>query len=438
MNNSAEAISTGPQDEFEDQARRSGLVLPARRPGRVRDVAVIVAVLIIVSVGIGEATGWMNFQPASSGPPGLFGHQACVSQAGQDVRLQGALSEDSDPALTGSLAELTNQFAGSYGGCVAIGYPTASASSGLSALVSRQADFAVLESSPTASGLSDLPAVADVVPIGLSSVSVVYNIPGQIGALNLDGSVLASIYQGSISEWNAPAIAALNPGVNLPADLKITAVHRADASPLNTAFTGYLAAANASWSSVVGVGAQVAWPGGVSAPSSSAMIGDIANVSGALGYVGTGASLPEGVASASLENPAGNFVGPETQGVSAAATALANETTSAGANWTGISLLDAPGGASYPLSYLDYLVVYQDLGRSYGTQLSLVSAQWELTFLWWVLTDGGYVTAPQGFAELPATTISASQLILEKVTYDGKSVLETTEGSETGGETGEF
>ena len=43
-----------------------------------------------------------------------------------------------------------------------------------------------------------------------------YNLPGVSGGLKLDGPTLAGIYLGKITKWNDAAIAALNPGVNLP------------------------------------------------------------------------------------------------------------------------------------------------------------------------------------------------------------------------------
>jgi len=43
-----------------------------------------------------------------------------------------------------------------------------------------------------------------------------YNLPGFMGTLKLNGTVLAEMYEGKITWWNDPAIAALNPGVSLP------------------------------------------------------------------------------------------------------------------------------------------------------------------------------------------------------------------------------
>ena len=66
-----------------------------------------------------------------------------------------------------------------------------------------------------------------------------YNVPGINGRLRLNGAVLANIYLGTVTNWNAPGIKALNPTMNLP-DLKITPVYRSDGSGSTYAFTDYL------------------------------------------------------------------------------------------------------------------------------------------------------------------------------------------------------
>jgi len=57
--------------------------------------------------------------------------------------------------------------------------------------------------------------------------------------LKLDGTTLANIYLLKITRWNDAAIAALNPGVNLP-DQAIIVVHRSEGSGTTDTFTDYL------------------------------------------------------------------------------------------------------------------------------------------------------------------------------------------------------
>ena len=79
----------------------------------------------------------------------------------------------------------------------------------------------------------DLPMV--VGPIAFS-----YNLSG-VGKLVLNADVLAKIFQGKITTWNDPAIAALNSGVTLPST-KITVFYRSDDSGTTENVSKYLKA----------------------------------------------------------------------------------------------------------------------------------------------------------------------------------------------------
>lgn len=438
MNGASDAgpSESAAQDEFAAQARRAGLVLPTRRRLRLWEVAAITAAILLLSVAVGVATGWMNLRPNTEGPPGLFGPSACSGQPAKSV-VTGTIDPESDPTVPASFSEITQQFERSYGSCVQIEYGSSGSGAGLTAIGSRSADFAVLSSAPTPSQLALLPDPVYVMPEGVASVSIVYNLPILSEPLRLNGSILAGIFSGAIVSWNDPRLAALNPGSDLP-DLPISVVVRSGATPLNLALSSYLAEANRSWNSSVGTTSSPAWPVGTSVSSGTSEMESVANASGTIGYLATGTALPTGVAVSSLENPAGNFTAPVPSSVTAAAVSSSAQVNAEGGNWTGSSLVNAPGNASYPLAYFTYIVVYQDMGHAYSGSVSIVSAQWDLTFLWWAATDGGYLTESLGVNLLPAGLLAATEGTLEKVAYDGTSVLEGSEGSESGGETGEF
>src|SRR5439155_14828429 len=106
------------------------------------------------------------------------------------------------------------------------------------------------------SGMIQFPTVigGDVPVVNLREIA-----PGQ---LRLSGPLLAEIYLGKIRKWNDPAIAALNPGVGLPAT-DINVVHRSDGSGTTFIWTNYLSKMSPEWKSAVGEGASVNWPVGV-------------------------------------------------------------------------------------------------------------------------------------------------------------------------------
>lgn len=119
------------------------------------------------------------------------------------------------------------------------------------------------------------------VPLYISPVAVAFNIEG-VDTLNLDAATIAGIFAGDISNWNDPAIAALNEGVELP-DLAISPVHRSDPSGTQETFTTYLAStAPDAWPHE----AADVWPiqGGEAAQGTSGVIQAITAGNGAIGF----------------------------------------------------------------------------------------------------------------------------------------------------------
>ncbi len=83
-------------------------------------------------------------------------------------------------------------------------------------------------------------------PVYVSPIAVAFNLDG-IDSLNMDAATIAKIFDGKITTWNDPAIAAQNDGVDLP-DSAITIVHRSDESGTTKNFTDYLAkASDGAW-----------------------------------------------------------------------------------------------------------------------------------------------------------------------------------------------
>lgn len=118
-------------------------------------------------------------------------------------------------------------------------------------------------------------------PLYISPIAVIFNLDG-IDSLNLAPATIANIFLGNITNWNDPAIAALNDGVELP-DLAITAVHRSDDSGTTENFTDYLSVAAADvWTHE----ADGEWPiaGGESAQGTSGVVDAVTNGNGTIGY----------------------------------------------------------------------------------------------------------------------------------------------------------
>lgn len=121
------------------------------------------------------------------------------------------------------------------------------------------------------------------VPGYISPVAVAYNLPSVTESVKMDADTIARVFKGEITNWNDPAIAAQNEGVELP-DLAITPVHRADDSGTTENFTDYLAqAAPDAW----GQEASDAFPadfGGESAQQTTGVVSLTQSTEGAITY----------------------------------------------------------------------------------------------------------------------------------------------------------
>ena len=129
--------------------------------------------------------------------------------------------------------------------------------------------------------------------------------------------MIAKIYMGEITNWNDPAIKALNPKATLP-DLKITPVYRTGNSGTTYNFTDYLSAVSPAWKSKFGTGQSVNWPTGVGANGSAGVAGVVANTPGAICYVDTAFAIANKLRFAAIKNAAGNFINPSIRNVAAA------------------------------------------------------------------------------------------------------------------------
>ncbi|BBZ48111.1 phosphate ABC transporter substrate-binding protein PstS [Mycobacterium parmense] len=88
-------------------------------------------------------------------------------------------------------------------------------------------------------------------PVVFGPIAITYNVKG-LNSLTLDGPVAAKIFEGAITMWNDPAIAALNSGAALPAE-PIRVIFRNDLSGTTDNFQKYLdSASNGAWEKGIG------------------------------------------------------------------------------------------------------------------------------------------------------------------------------------------
>jgi phosphate transport system substrate-binding protein len=252
------------------------------------------------------------------------------------------------------------------------------------------------------------------IPIAVSSQAVNYNLAG-ITNLKLSGSVIAQIYQGTITTWNAAAIAALNPGVTLPAT-PIIPIRRSDSSGDTFIFTSFLSATNTTWSSGPSFGTTVSWPSvstELTASGNPAMVDTLHSTPGGIAYVGIsveGAALVDGLGEAELENASGSYVQPDSTTITAAVTAGATNVPASLA----ASLIYETGAQAYPIVNFEYLIINPSKITSSDTALAI------RTFIEWAISPTGGATADNlsavQFVPLPSNVIPLVNTAVAQIT----------------------
>jgi ABC-type phosphate transport system substrate-binding protein len=137
-------------------------------------------------------------------------------------------------------------------------------------------------------------------PSAATLAAAVVNVEGvKPGRLKLTAQVLADIYRGKITRWDAPQIVSLNPGVALPHE-PIMVVHHSEPSQVSAAFTGFLAERDPAFKAEVGQGALVAWRVGVGREGDHGVADFVRRTGNSIGYVEYGFAKADGLATARL------------------------------------------------------------------------------------------------------------------------------------------
>ncbi len=128
------------------------------------------------------------------------------------------------------------------------------------------------------------------VPVAISSQLVMYNLGSSFASvhLNLNGSILAQIYDGTITMWNDPEIQYANPGVTLP-DAAIVPVVRSDSSGDTYIFSTYCDMSYKGWlygNSTKAFQTISPADGFASGDGNAGVVSKLASVTDSLGYVG--------------------------------------------------------------------------------------------------------------------------------------------------------
>jgi phosphate transport system substrate-binding protein len=232
---------------------------------------------------------------------------------------------------------------------VEVNYQSIGSGGGITQVTGGKVDFGASDMPMTDAQLSGSPIKLVHIPTVLGAVVPVFNVPG-VTDLKLSGEVLADIYLNKITNWNDARIAKDNPGVSLP-DKKIIVVHRSDGSGTSFIFTDYLSKVSNDWKSGPGSGSSPNWPTGVGGKGNEGVAGLVRQMEGSIGYVELLYALQNKITFGQVKNASGNWVRASIDGVTAAAA-----TATIPADYR-VSITNAPGANSYPISSFTYLLI---------------------------------------------------------------------------------
>jgi phosphate transport system substrate-binding protein len=286
------------------------------------------------------------------------------------------------------------KWAEAYNGATGIGlnYQSIGSGAGIKQINAKTVDF----------GASDMPLSAEALdaaglmqfPAIMGGVVMIVNLDGIApGAMKLTAPVVADIYLGKITNWNAPQIGALNPGMKLPSS-EITVVHRSDGSGTSFLFTDYLSKNSPDFKSKVGAGTAVKWVVGVGGKGNEGVAANVQRIKGSIGYVEWAYAKKNKITHTQLQNKDGLFVQPSDDTFKAAA---------AGAEWSktpgfNIVLTNQAGKNSWPITGASFILMHK-------VQADAVKGAAVLKFFDWAYKNGEAMAVELDYVPMPASVV---------------------------------
>jgi phosphate transport system substrate-binding protein len=272
---------------------------------------------------------------------------------------------------------------------VKINYQSIGSGGGIHQVTEGTVDFGAADVTMTDQQLSQAKVKVMALPTVLGAVVPVYNVPGLNKELNFSGDVIADIYLGKVTKWSDPRIAKDNPGANLP-DKAILPVYRSEGSGTTFIFSDFLSKVSPAWNSGPGKGTAINWPTGIGQKGNEGVAGMVRQSPYSFGYVELIYAEQNKMSFGTVKNASGKFLKASTDGVTAAAAAAAK---SMPADYR-VSITNAPGPDSYPISSFTWLLI-----PTHSTDAAKTKAITD--FLNWMLDHGEAEAASLSYAPLP-------------------------------------
>jgi phosphate transport system substrate-binding protein len=312
------------------------------------------------------------------------------------IKLQGAGASFPAPLYN----KWFKAFSGSHPNAL-VDYQSVGSGSGVKSVIDHTVDFGASDAAMKPEDMARVPGGVRLFPMTAGSIVLAYNLPA-VANIKLSRNAYSKVFVGEVKRWNDPAIAASNPGVNLP-DMPINVVVRADSSGTSFVFSQHLSAINEAFGKTVGANTMPNWPVGTKSKGNEGVTASVMTTPGAIGYIEYGYARSQKVPVALLENKTGKYVeATSTSGQAALASATLPDDLIA---WAA----DPEALEAYPIVTYTWLICY----RTYADKNKVQAMQ---DLIRYGLTDGQKDAEPLGYIPLPPNVVARATAAIADIT----------------------
>jgi len=260
------------------------------------------------------------------------------------------------------------------------------------------------------------------IPDTIGAVVIAYNLPGIGNGLQLNATVAADIFDGTIANWNNTEIQQLNPTLTLPGNT-ITIAHRSDSSGTTFVFSGWLSS-SPHWT--LGQSKTINWPASsIGANGNPGVAAVVQGTKYSIGYVELDYALSASpaITYANIWSVASNaYIAPTIASTALAASGVSSLPAGDNATaWQPVNLLNSQTNGAYPIVTFSYIMVFKEL-NVYGSAMTQALAQDLVNYLWFVVHQGQNQAGPLYYVALPANVVANAEASLRLITYNGQQL----------------
>jgi phosphate transport system substrate-binding protein len=369
-----------------------------------RTAALVIGGALVIGVGACGTDDNSTNGASTSSMPKVSATSAAVSAA---ACADGSLSAQGSTFQANMETQWSKDFRALCSGAQ-VNYQGTGSGAGIQAIGNGTADFAgsdvTMKDSERAAASAACASTALSLPVTAGGVAITYNLKG-VTDLRLSAKTLATIFEGKVTKWNDPAIAAENSAAALPST-PISVFYRNDSSGTTSVFTAFLqAVAGSDWT--LGSSKTVSFfPGAQGAKGSAGVTAGVSQTAGGITYVETSFAKGQHLAVASVKGAGDGYVA-ATSGAVSAAIGEGFAVTGTGNDLAG-RLDFSKMTTGYPISTVSYAITctkYKDAAKG-----SLVKA-----YLQYAVSTGQAVADGLGFAPLPRDLVAKDEASISAI-----------------------